>query len=103
MRRTQGPWRFNASVLIFRKCRDLPNYSLNLVRSNKPRTFELPRRVAVTRTPEKIFVVEAAPDVVPTTVTGVPVDHPERRREFGQRVAEAADQYHRRAGRPGKP
>src|SRR5215831_1630514 len=52
------------------KSRNRPDRRLHLLGSDEPRAFELPRRVLVARTPQKVLVIKLHPHIVPAGIAG---------------------------------
>jgi len=61
----------------------------DMVGRDEPRAFELPRRILMARTPQKVAVIEPQSWIVPAAVTGMVIDDPILRVEFVERVCES--------------
>src|SRR5580704_6550519 len=88
---------------VMAEMRDARDRGLDVVGGNQPGAFELSRCPLVARAAHEIGLVKHQFAVVPAAVAGVIIDHPVGRREFVDRVSEAADQYDRGTRRPGEP
>ena len=60
-----------------------------MVDRDEPRAFELPRRILMARTPQKVVVIEPQCWIVPAAVTRMVIDDPILRVEFVERVRES--------------
>jgi hypothetical protein len=61
----------------------------DMVDRDEPRAFELPRRILMEWTPQKVAVIEPQSWIVPAAVTRMIIDDPILRVEFIERMGES--------------
>ena len=88
---------------LFRPRNDFLDSRFHVLRRNQLRAFELPRSPLVPGTPEEIMMIEANPNIVPTTIARVVIDDPVGRIEFCRGMRETADQHDGCFRGPGQP
>ena len=86
-----------------RKIRNCPDHLFDMLDRDQSRAFKLTPGTRMTRTPEKILMVETTGRVMPAGVAGMPVDDAPRCVKLVCRMSKARNHHNSAVCRPRQP